>query len=162
MVEADYVFFSEGQLITPLLASCALPPIFSPIRIDGKDYADGGILNNLPVEPVMGKVDVLIGSFVNAPRRRPEKQLRTTFQLMQRSYDLSFYAVGHSRFIFCDYVFLPPGLLKYNLLDTGQIDKIYQKAYDHARSEMDTIWRAIKTVTESKPPSPVDWSDHKP
>ncbi|MBV8846002.1 MAG: patatin-like phospholipase family protein [Bryobacterales bacterium] len=32
-----------------LAASCALPLVFSPIRIDGRLYTDGGLLNPLPV-----------------------------------------------------------------------------------------------------------------
>lgn len=35
-----------------LLASSALPVIYSPIVIDGKMYRDGGLKDNLPIEPL--------------------------------------------------------------------------------------------------------------
>jgi NTE family protein len=44
--------FSTGELIGPVLASCAIPGIFSPVKIEGKAYIDGGVINNLPLEPL--------------------------------------------------------------------------------------------------------------
>lgn len=38
--------------IRHIMASCALPPAFPAIRIDGELYWDGGILSNTPVETV--------------------------------------------------------------------------------------------------------------
>ena len=38
--------FNSGELIKPLLASASLTPVFSPVMIDKKLYADGGILSN--------------------------------------------------------------------------------------------------------------------
>ena len=42
----------DGDLIQSVLASCAVPVIFEPINIDSELYIDGGVLNNLPVEPL--------------------------------------------------------------------------------------------------------------
>ncbi len=35
-----------------LLASSALPIIYSPVEINGKKYRDGGLKNNMPIEPL--------------------------------------------------------------------------------------------------------------
>lgn len=43
--------FESGDLISPLLASMAVPAIFSPIRIKEYDFVDSGLLENLPVKP---------------------------------------------------------------------------------------------------------------
>ncbi len=43
--------FESGDLISALLASMAVPAIFSPIRIGMYDYVDSGLLENLPVKP---------------------------------------------------------------------------------------------------------------
>ena len=42
----------SGELINVLLASASLPPVFAPMLIDGALHADGGIMNNFPVEPL--------------------------------------------------------------------------------------------------------------
>ncbi len=41
----------EGPQVTwrHLLASCALPGLFRPVRIAGRWYVDGGLVNNLPI-----------------------------------------------------------------------------------------------------------------
>ncbi|HDO26739.1 MAG TPA: phospholipase, partial [Bacteroidetes bacterium] len=57
-------FFSSGELINPLLASAALPPVFAPVLINDKLYVDGGIMNNFPVEPLENNCDFIISSFV--------------------------------------------------------------------------------------------------
>ena len=46
-------YFSSGELIAPLEASCALPILFTPVLLNGYQYLDGGLLNNLPVEPFL-------------------------------------------------------------------------------------------------------------
>jgi NTE family protein len=57
----EATYFSEGDLIKPILASCAIPGIFSPVKINGKAYIDGGVINNLPIEPLENITDIQIG-----------------------------------------------------------------------------------------------------
>ena len=57
-------YFSEGELIQPLIASSALPPYFSPVKIGDGLYSDGGLLDNLPIEPIRKRCEVIIGSFI--------------------------------------------------------------------------------------------------
>ena len=37
--------FEKGDVIKPVLASSALPPVFSPVEIEDKLYMDGGVMN---------------------------------------------------------------------------------------------------------------------
>lgn len=42
--------FRDGEITwRHLAASCAVPPVYAPVRVDGRWYTDGGILNPLPV-----------------------------------------------------------------------------------------------------------------
>jgi NTE family protein len=43
---------SSEKITTILLATSALPVIFDPIDIEGKIYIDGGIKNNIPIQPL--------------------------------------------------------------------------------------------------------------
>ena len=65
MDDAQFEIFSSGDLFTHVCASSCVPIIFEPIIIDGKHYIDGGLFNNLPVDPLLGKYDKLIGVHVN-------------------------------------------------------------------------------------------------
>jgi NTE family protein len=42
-------WFTEGELVDVVLASCAVPGILPPVPIDGEHYIDGGIVNSIPV-----------------------------------------------------------------------------------------------------------------
>jgi len=44
------VVLTQGDLVTAVLATSAFPGIFPPIELSGQLLADGGILNNLPVD----------------------------------------------------------------------------------------------------------------
>ena len=42
--------FSKGPLIQPLCASAAIPALFQPVTIEGRQYVDGGVITELPIE----------------------------------------------------------------------------------------------------------------
>ena len=42
-------WFDRGELADVVLASCAVPGVLPPVRIDGEHYIDGGIVNSIPV-----------------------------------------------------------------------------------------------------------------
>lgn len=37
------IFFHKGDLISPVVASCAIPPLLPPFKIEGEYYFDGGL-----------------------------------------------------------------------------------------------------------------------
>jgi NTE family protein len=52
----EFVFFDNTQMeLTPehIMASCALPPGFPPIKIDNRYYIDGGVFSNTPFSKVV-------------------------------------------------------------------------------------------------------------
>ncbi|HRD51327.1 MAG TPA: patatin-like phospholipase family protein, partial [Flavobacteriales bacterium] len=57
--------FSSGELIPALLAASAVPVIFPAVEIDGRPYVDGGLSNNLPVEPFNDRRAQVIAVYVN-------------------------------------------------------------------------------------------------
>jgi NTE family protein len=48
LVSRQEVVLDEGDVITAVLATIAIPILFPPVEIDGMVLADGGILNNTP------------------------------------------------------------------------------------------------------------------
>jgi len=47
-----FVFLGSGDLAEAIRASMSIQGVFEPFGIDGKNYVDGGLLNNLPVREV--------------------------------------------------------------------------------------------------------------
>ncbi len=66
----EEVFITEGDLISALRASSCYPGMFEPLQFRGRTLADGGIVNNLPVEAVAFlDATYTIASDTTPPRR---------------------------------------------------------------------------------------------
>tara|TARA_R110002020_G_scaffold122487_7_gene278015 strand:- start:27122 stop:27904 length:783 start_codon:yes stop_codon:yes gene_type:complete len=124
--------FSEGGLIKPLLASAALPPVFSPVEIEGHLYADGGIMNNFAYEVVKQHSNFVIGSNVSGIKEIGRDAIRTSFQLANRTTALMIYAINKEKVKKCDMVFEPSALELIGILDKKGIEKAYAIGYEHA------------------------------
>lgn len=49
VLTGDDVLLSCGDAADAVLASAAVPGVLAPVRIDGRDLADGGVVNNTPI-----------------------------------------------------------------------------------------------------------------
>jgi len=132
-------YFSKGPLIKPILASAALPPIFSPVEIDDSIYSDGGILNNFPIEPLLDKCNMIIGSYVNPIHKMNKKDLTNTLKLIQRVYHIGLDGSNLKKYKDCDYVFSPPKIVHIGVLDGKSIIKSYKIGYEYAKDNVDEI-----------------------
>ncbi len=132
-------YFTKGQLIRPLIASSALPPIFSPITINNSVYCDGGVLNNFPIEPLEPFCSDIFGSFVNPVSKIETDEINTSLKLMYRVYHIGLDANNTKKFDRCNYVFSPPEINNIGILDSNSIDKAFKIGYDFAHKEMDKI-----------------------
>ena len=43
-------WFTYGPAVDAILASAAMPAIFPPVEIDGEQYIDGGVVDNVPIQ----------------------------------------------------------------------------------------------------------------
>jgi len=133
-------YFSKGELIKPLIASCALPPLFSPLKINDSLYSDGGILNNFPVEPLKKKqIPKIIGSFVNPITPIKESDINSSLKLVYRVYHLGLEMNNIKKFDLCNYVFEPKAIDKIRTLETKGIDNAFEIGYNQAKKEIEEI-----------------------
>lgn len=130
--KAEQRFFSKGELIRPLLASAALPPLFSPLELNGELYADGGIMNNFPLEPVKKKTDFIIGSNVSIVGDLQQKDLKNSLQLASRVTGLMIYAINQQKLAACDLMMAPETLESIGVLDRKGMEKAYNIGYENA------------------------------
>jgi len=69
----DEALFTSGDLVEPMLASAAMPGIFPPVSIGGREYIDGGVSNAVPIAPAiaMGARRIYV---LNCSARQQEKR----------------------------------------------------------------------------------------
>jgi len=62
----EEVWLTKGSMLEAVRASCATPSIMTPIKINNRELMDGGILNPLPIEPLLKYPhDMMVISNVN-------------------------------------------------------------------------------------------------
>lgn len=139
LLKGNEKVFYDGELIKPLLASAALPPVFSPVNIDNILYADGGIMNNFPKEYVDHLTDYVIGSNVSITVPLEKKDLRNSFQLTARVTSLMIHASNHEKLQECD-VFIEPGELdSIGVLDKKGIENAFNIGYEHGSRALEKL-----------------------
>lgn len=64
--------FTTGDVLDPILASTAMPGIFPPVPVDGRNYIDGGVANNVPIAPAvqMGARTIYVMDATSHTRQR--------------------------------------------------------------------------------------------
>ncbi|APY12331.1 phospholipase [Seonamhaeicola sp. S2-3] len=133
-------FFHKGELLQKVLASAALPPVFSPVNIDGQLYADGGIMNNFPIEPLIDTSNFIIGAYTTAFKEVEKGMLKNSLQLSQRANLLMLHANVKSKLHIPNLLFMPENLDSIGVLDKRGIEKSYNIGYDYASKLLDNAF----------------------
>lgn len=121
-------YFSDGPLIPAICASSCIPVLFDPVSFNGELYIDGGILNNLPVEPLEDKCDIIIASHSNPVDKNSDP--KNARDVMERALMLAITCNAYSRKPLCDYFIEPWGLESFKVLDINKASRIFQIGYD--------------------------------
>jgi NTE family protein len=122
------VYFSDGDLIGPIIASASIPVLFKPVVINGISFVDGGVLDNLPVFPIEKLCRFLIGSFVNPTGY--EGNITNLMQIAERTFMLNIskeVALKSGKF---DLYIAPPQLRNYKILDPEKAEEVYKIGYE--------------------------------
>jgi NTE family protein len=87
LVLGESVEFTEGEIATPLRASCAYPGLFLPVEYQGRVLVDGFLTAAVPTEAVrhMG-ADVVIGVHLEPGMLRQKP--RNTIEVIGRSFSI--------------------------------------------------------------------------
>jgi NTE family protein len=66
--------FREGDLVSALAASAAVPALFKPVKREGRVYIDGGIYNPVPFDLLTGCADIVVAiDVVGVPEGDPTR-----------------------------------------------------------------------------------------
>lgn len=129
-------YFHSGPLDEALLASASIPLMFPAVKHDDSVYYDGGVLDNLPVQPLVGQCDFLIGVHVNAPDKVVPDQL-TPIKALDRIIHL---AIGQSvmhNAKKCDLFIEPPDMLQFGMFGKKDLIKIYDYVYAYTSAQLE-------------------------
>ena len=123
----ESVYFSEGPLLLPLLASSAVPILYRPVQYQGRLLVDGGLLNNLPVEPLLAHAAPVVGVHCNPINR--DARLPTPRRVVERTLHLAINANTAAHKVQCALLLEPPALHQYRPLDYRKAAELFEIGY---------------------------------
>jgi NTE family protein len=134
LVSGKAKVFRSGSLSLALRSTMSLPGIFSPVRDDGAIYADGGLLQNLPVQVAkkMG-ADVVLGVHLAEEDLKPDANL-SSFAVLGQSISVMISANELESMEMADLLLSVP-VQKWSALSFDDADAIIKAGYDAAQAK---------------------------
>jgi len=143
LVTGKKVIFQQGDLAESMLASSAIPLLFSPVEKDSSLLVDGGLLDNIPIDETRRlNVDLVIAVNTTSPLRKPDElsvpwkiadQVTTIMQQKQKLAQLQK----------ADIVIKPEFSDNTNI-DFHNLEKVYSAGVQAARSNLNLLLRRIE------------------
>ena len=110
-----------------IAASCSIPGVFNALRINSMMYVDGGLLNNMPSQPLRDKCEYVIGSDV-IPHLAAKKPLKSRDTLV-KSLRVAPHQSSQPGRSLCDYLIEPEAIERFNEFSFEAYQAIYQYGY---------------------------------
>jgi NTE family protein len=150
--------FHDGSLALALRATMSLPGIFTPVRSDNNLYADGGLLNNLPVDVArnMG-AQLTVAVYLQTASFNAQQPL-SSFSVLGQSLSVMIAANELKSMQMADVLVSVP-LDKYTSLDYNQSAEIIRAGYEAAGNKSailsklavdDATWKAYVQRREER------------
>lgn len=128
----EYQILERGSLSEAVMASSAIPMVFHSVEIDNQTFVDGGLINNLPIEPLLPLCDKVIG--VNVNPHGYDHSVEGIFEIGQRCFDLLLWKNTESRLRQCHITIEPEEAYNYGLFDFKDAQALHDIGYRQ------TIW----------------------
>lgn len=134
LVSNEKYVFRSGNLATAMRSTMSLPGFFSPIHVDGHLFADGGLLDNLPVDVAkkMG-ADITLAVHLEIQPLAPTDSL-SSFGVLGKSISVTI-AANEVRSMEQADVLVSVPLSKFDSMDYNQADALIKAGYAAAQSK---------------------------
>ena len=166
ITDAQTVTFARGALPDAVRASVSLPAVYQPFTMNGHEYVDGGVLDNLPTSTVRDmKADVILA--VSLPLLPVAGgDLGSLFGVLQRSFSVAIEGAEREQRKLAQVVMMPDinGFTSFDYLKTNELA---QRGYESAERQKSALlpyaisdeqWQqylAARVAKERQAPGPV-------
>lgn len=124
------VGWSKGEIVPRVIASCSVPIVFNPKKINGVQYVDGGVLRNLPAWAIRPYCKTLYG--INCSPLRQVASPKTIIDIAYRSYHLMNKANVPQDMRLCNHVIQINDVSHVSIFDLTALQKGVMAGYDAA------------------------------
>ncbi len=154
LTTGEEVIIRSGKFPEAIRASMAIPGVFDPIMIDGKQLIDGGLVNNFATDRCreMG-ADIIIGIEVAQGLVTDSKQLQSLPQLLAQLKNIAVKGHNEENRQLCD-IYIQPNVSDFGMLsfNASAIDSLVNRGYRDARAFHDQL-QAVKDYIDNYQPT---------
>ncbi len=135
-------YHNSGDLTTCIVASCAVPVIFKPVLMHNITYVDGGVLNNLPIEPLQHRDMKIMGVSI-CPHEELER-VKGIREISERVFQLNVWSNTEYRLKQCDVALEVEDSFNYGMFDVKKSEELFRIGYDCAMKKMPVILEGLR------------------
>lgn len=144
----EEIVIRKGDLGEAVMASTCLPGIFKPVNHRGRLLVDGGLVDNVPVEPLKKNgLDVVLGVNVS-PHGKYRKPVHV-IDVMLNVYDIATGTTTANKLRMADVV-ISPNVASYSRINLKQLPALYKEGYEATIEAMPKIKEAIYRKTPGR------------
>lgn len=130
---------NAGELFNVVVASCSIPIVFQAVRMNGSTYVDGGIMLNLPAEPLYGYCDQIIGVNVMPNVAVRNNEVDNLMEIGMRCFEMTIAANTEMQLALCNQIIEPKKLHDYHPFAFNKYQEIYDIGYEEAMKNMEGL-----------------------
>lgn len=119
---------NSGPLDITVLASSSIPVLFSPVLIDEFLYADGGLMDNIPIAPIKNDCEKIIT--INISPINPVDKIKNLVQVATRTFYMSVNANMKEVKKYSTFYIEPEGIDNYDILSRSHADELFELGYN--------------------------------
>ncbi len=128
---------NNGFLPRAIQASGAFPTLLEPVEIDGKLLADGGIVNNFPIDEVLEMgADIIIGVDLRNDYDTKE-ELNSALKILHQIISFQIYSTHEEKIKRTDLYLHPSDIDNYKVTSFDKLEEIVKVGEDAARLQFD-------------------------
>jgi len=155
VVATDYwsageVVFEKGALLTALLASMAVPGVFSPVNVSGRIMIDGGAVNLVPYDLLSGRADFIIAVNVSRVRLADGAEVPNALESVLGTFDIMQTTIlAHKLKRVKPDIYVWPQIRDVRMLDFGKIEEVFAQAAPAAEDLRKELSRVLLKANET-------------
>lgn len=135
LAKGEIVYFDRGNIASLVMASSSLFPIFTPYEYENRLYIDGGVMNNLPIEPLQDRDEKILAINVNPLIELHRSRWRFS-QTLKRSLYLMFNANMQVRKDKVDFYLEPKEIGRFSIFNTKCFGECFEMGYKFAKENL--------------------------
>lgn len=130
---------NAGQLFDVVVASCAIPIVFQAVTMDEQTYVDGGLMMNLPAEPLYACCDKIIGVNVMPNIAVKNEDIDNLMEIGMRCFEMTIAANTEMQLALCTQIIEPKKLHNYHPFAFNKYQEIYEIGYEETMKNIEAI-----------------------